>query len=252
MDNEMWLYEYACSGNTKSIKKLLQENPNIKINKKMDGKTVLHQACIYGKYEVVKLLLEYPDIDVNAKYYTKTPLMIACENNRIEIAELLLQDKRTDITIISNNQSILYKTVNNNFDEITKLILFYGNENHVLYLFDHECYVFKNLEKVSANQENYEMAYLLSVYQKNPKEVKRLIYKHLCQKNKQLQINETYGLVVLYSDDYYQIKNKIIKFFNITRQLPIELQMKICHMIYGSNKEIVTSRDLEFVIQNLF
>jgi len=42
--------------------------------------------------------------------------------------------------------------------------------------------------------------------------------------------------------------NKIRRFFNITRRLPLELQAVVCHRVVGSAKSIITKQELESVV----
>ena len=63
---------------------------------------------------------------------------------------------------------------------------------------------------------------------------------------------EMFALVVFVSDGLLQVKTPVdststpaARFFNIATQLPLELQMVLCHRLMGSTKEIISGKDSE-------
>ena len=66
---------------------------------------------------------------------------------------------------------------------------------------------------------------------------------------------EMFALVVFVSDGLLQIDDSTpspaARFFNITRRLPLELQMIVCHRVVGSDKEIVHGKDSEVAFKSL-
>jgi len=59
-----------------------------------------------------------------------------------------------------------------------------------------------------------------------------------------------FSLVVFHADDYLALTRDeemslAGRFFKITSRLPLEIQMVICHRMYGSTESIVISRDSE-------
>jgi len=67
---------------------------------------------------------------------------------------------------------------------------------------------------------------------------------------------EMFSLVVFVSDGLLQTKDTTTttpaaKFFNIARQLPLELQMLLCHRLVRSAKEIISGKDSEMAFKEL-
>jgi len=70
---------------------------------------------------------------------------------------------------------------------------------------------------------------------------------------------EIFALVVFYSDgllklhtfETEKVKKKTKRFFAIAKQLPMELQMLLCHRAAGSSGSLVTIRDSEVAFRNL-
>lgn len=70
----------------------------------------------------------------------------------------------------------------------------------------------------------------------------------------------TFSGMVLFTDGYFKIKDNIkpndnrVRFFKITEQLPMELQMVVSNRAYELNKELIPQKDIEkglkFVINN--
>jgi len=75
----------------------------------------------------------------------------------------------------------------------------------------------------------------------------------------QATVVEIFALVVFYSDgllklhafETEKVKKKTKRFFAIAKQLPMELQMLLCHRVAGSNGFLVTIRDSEVAFRNL-
>jgi len=67
--------------------------------------------------------------------------------------------------------------------------------------------------------------------------------------------SEMFALVVFVSDGLLEIRNGdqslAARFFNISRRLPLELQMIVCHRVVGSDKEIIPGRDSEVAFKSL-
>ena len=70
---------------------------------------------------------------------------------------------------------------------------------------------------------------------------------------------ELFALVVFYSDgllklhpfETEKVKKKTKRFFAIAKQLPMELQMLLCHRGVGSHGYLITTRDSEVAFRNL-
>jgi len=67
---------------------------------------------------------------------------------------------------------------------------------------------------------------------------------------------EMFALVVFVSDGLLQVNDTMTttpaaRFFNITRRLPLELQMVLCCRLMGSDKEIIQGKDSEVAFKDL-
>ena len=66
---------------------------------------------------------------------------------------------------------------------------------------------------------------------------------------------EMFALMVFVSDGLLQIipttASPAARFFNISRRLPLELQMIVCHRVVGSDKEIISGKDSEMAFKSL-
>ena len=64
-----------------------------------------------------------------------------------------------------------------------------------------------------------------------------------------------FALVVFVSDGLLQVKDTTTtpaaRFFYIAAQLPLELQMVLCHRVVGSDKEIISGKDSEMAFKSL-
>jgi len=63
-------------------------------------------------------------------------------------------------------------------------------------------------------------------------------------------VGHLFALVVFHSDDFVVINEKTAhsdtrRFFRITSQLPLDLQMVLCNRVFGSPRDIVLSKRSE-------
>jgi len=69
-------------------------------------------------------------------------------------------------------------------------------------------------------------------------------------------IGHLFALVVFYADSFAVINDRTARsdtkrFFGITSQLPLDLQMVLCNRIFGSPRDIILSSDSEPGFQQL-
>jgi len=71
---------------------------------------------------------------------------------------------------------------------------------------------------------------------------------------------EHFALTVLLSDDYAQFKTvppqfyyllQRIRFFKCIKQLPMELQKRICNILLGSTKTDISTRDFKLALSSM-
>lgn len=79
------------------LKKILKEKKYSLVDeKKSDGFTALHLACLNNYADAVKILIDYEYLNVNAKNQLgQTPLHLAVEKLNYDIIDLLIHYKQT-------------------------------------------------------------------------------------------------------------------------------------------------------------
>ena len=100
------LYQAADLGNELEARRILRENPKLKVNRKyriiLVWRTALNRACERGRDKVVSLLLAHPDIDVNPEEFWggnsfhgcfvtggRLPALNSCSGFRVKTMSLL-------------------------------------------------------------------------------------------------------------------------------------------------------------------
>jgi uncharacterized protein len=90
--HDLDIFEATSTGDSKTVKQLLAQNPELLNTFSFDGFTLLGLASYFGHFNLVKLLLEKgadPNIPSNNQFRV-APLHSACSISNNEIAELLL------------------------------------------------------------------------------------------------------------------------------------------------------------------
>jgi len=94
-----------------------------------------------------------------------------------------------------------------------------------------------------------QCADLIDDYEGEPEH--RVIQRLRCQPGlREYFIGHLFALVVFHSDSFVVVNEKTAdpdtrRFFRITSQLPLDLQMVLCNRIFGSPRDIILSRDSE-------
>ena len=98
-----------------------------------------------------------------------------------------------------------------------------------------------------------EVVPLLERFKENPVETRHAMRVELGWYNEAAA--EMFALVVFVSDGLLQINDTTpspaARFFNIARQLPLELQMVLCHRVVGSAKDIIPGKESEVAFKSL-
>jgi len=149
-----------------------------------------------------------------------TPLYISCRNNRLDIIDLLLTypNIKNENIVVEYLEPLLQARLNNQSD-IIKLLLI------------HNIYIGK--KTLLLDNE------IINSYLKD----KNIIYKWMCQ----LVLNyhvKLFLLIVGLCDNFFNLKENN-SFLYITTKLPLELQMRISHLVYRVNKQHILSLDIE-------
>lgn len=257
----------------------------------IDGWTSLMYACHKGQNDMVRLLLAQPAINVNCTSNDgSTALIMACKLGKTQCSLSLLQDTRTDINkAAANGRTALWLAryignvdIVNYYLAIADLPLLPGSLNPSA--------LPKSLTKTYTNRSAYlgvagdpksdvvdaiaslyptprpELTQILKSYRDRP-----VITRHKLR----LQLGmsdglaaDIFALVIFLSDGLLTCKDTLgnltdhkdvsdhpiiqaFRFFTITKQLSMELQMSICQRVAESAKDNISTLLSEPAFQSL-
>jgi hypothetical protein len=257
---ERQLSDACLSGDLVSVKSILRANPAVDVTWQRPESyrwTALHAACYKGHHEVVSVLLAHPDIDVNAcDRFSRTAFFHVGITENIEVAKVLLKDPRVDINMADGDRrTTLWCASYNGHAEVIKwMVALRGDE--------------LDLEK-----KNYESPPIEIAREKNLTEVVALLERlndNPSQTRHEIRVElglidelaaELFALTVFLCDDFMRLKEPstasspdatgAFRFFKIAKKLPMELQMVLCHRVFGSSKENIKSKDSEPAFKRL-
>ena len=259
-------------GDAKEVAERMRQNHVFNVNNDQNGNgwTLLHHACRESsRSAVIPLLLAHPRIDVNAKNFSGyTPFYYACGDGRPSCAREMLKDSRVKVNEPTNyGRTPLWVAAANSHPDTIKWWIASGREMDLGKPGD--------LDKTDAigvakrNSET-EVVTLLEKFKENPNEIRHAVRVQLGLVDEPAA--EMFALVVFVSDGLLQIKHTTTpspaarffsiarslpflkssnpnldfgsqRFFRISAQLPLELQMVLCYRLVGSGKEIITGKD---------
>lgn len=119
------IFEAASIGDTKTVNKSLDENPQLLNSYSPDGFTVLGLASFFGHLHLVKLLLgkgANPNIASNNQFKV-APLHSACAISHFEIAELLIRHGADINAKQMQGVTALHSAAHNGQTNLAKLLL---------------------------------------------------------------------------------------------------------------------------------
>jgi ankyrin repeat protein len=198
----------------------------------------LRAAVVNNNHQIVELLLTRPDLNPNILDSQKTtPLSHAFCNNYQKIVKLLLNDSRTltDIPDV-NGHKIIYWGIYFNALESIQLLLALRPDLKIEESDIPET-PYKNLD----DGKNLVKSYLV-----DPKGVRFKLQVQLGYTSR--FIGELFAIIVYFTDGYLKTENSDDsreRFFLISKQLPLDLQMVLSNRVFGSSKDVVLSRDSE-------
>ena len=244
------------SGMVSEVKWFLLDNSAFHVNEVLDYgdyRRALHIACHYGHHEIVSLLLAHPDIYVNQKDKDGyTPLILGCSYGQVEVVKVLLKDSRVDINMADDMECTpVWHATHNVYLEVIKwMIALRGDE------LDIEkkgkllgCTEYTILEISSVIRGSRK---LLERFIADPNKTRHKLRVEFGLVNK--DVSSLFAAVVFLCDDFVTLKGAITetaRFFSIIRRLPMELQMIICHRVYGSSKNSIKSSESEPAFKDL-
>jgi len=242
------------SGDVKMLAELMRQDPDFNVNLGQDeyGYALLHHACFGdGRSAVIPLLLAHPDIDVNLKTrYGKTPLFYACEYGSASCVRELLKDSRVKLNEPDNYRftPLWYAAAYRQLD-IIKWWIASGREMDLGTSGD----IDTDAIGVAKKRGKTAVVTLLQRFQEQPERTRHAMRVELGLLDELAA--EMFALVVFVSDGLLQAKNLVdtpaARFFNIARQLPLELQMVLSYRVVGSPKEIIPGGTSEEAFKSL-
>ena len=258
----------ACQQGHMEVVSLLLADPRVDTDKpRENGATPFFQACQQGHQEVVSLLFVDPRVDPNRPINDgATPFFVACQNGHKEVISLLLADPRIDPNKSQRDQSTpLWQASQNGHLVLVQHLLAAGRE-----IDTRRKSAFNNrtaaeqgramgARTVKLDTETVEVlkrrkangplcADLIDEHEREPVATR---HRLRCQIGlREYFIGHLFALVVFHADSFVVIKEGVLqaditRFFRITYQLPLDLQMVLCNRIFGSPRDIILSRDSE-------
>ena len=259
---EQMIYTEMVNRDERSAVELLKSNPNVNVNwQNLNGWTLLHRACYCGYDGVIALLLAYHDIDVNLKNIgEETPFLLACYWGKVSAVRLLLQDKRVNLSTFdkAHNSALWYAVIVKEADAIKWWIVLTEDTNLGIMRSSVTAVIQR-----ARNQGSYKEISLLDKFYKQPAQTRFQLKLELGFRTE--LVADFFATIVFLSDDLLDIKrlnntantdrkskqHKSVKFLNVSRRLPMELQMLLCHRVFGSTKHNVTSTESEAAFRRL-
>jgi len=231
-----------------------------------DGATPLYVTCQQGHREIVSMLLADPRVEPNQPANSgATPFFVASENGHKEVISLLLADPRIDPNLPKINQtSPLWQISQNGHLPVIQHLLASErdintrkrstfNEKTASEQGRRQPSVPKSTgetEEVFQRRKTYGpvCADLIDEYERDPVTVRNRLRRQ--PGLREYFAGHLFALVVFHSDNFVAINERTAhsdtkRFFTITSQLPLDLQMVLCNRIFGSSKDIIVSRNSE-------
>jgi len=241
-------------GDVEKMAELMGQDPDFNVNKVQDrvGRTLLHHAsCESDRSAVIPLLRAHPDIDVNMKdSYGMAPFYLACWNGPSSCVRLL-EDSRVKVNETdAEGFTPLFSAVDSARLDNIKWWIASGREMDLGNPRDYQTDAIGMAKK----EKKTEIATLLERFKLNPEETRYQVRVELDWYEKPAA--EMFALAVFVSDGLLQINetttpSPAARFFSIARQLPLELQMVLCHRLVGSAEEIIPGKESEVAFKNL-
>ena len=242
-------------GDAKKLAELMRQDPGFKVNMEMDGlrRTLLHEACIDSdRSAVIPLLLAHRGIEVNVKTrYGCTPLYYACADGQTSCVREMLKDSRVMVNEPNNyGRTPLWWAAYNGHLDIIRWWIVSGREMDL----GKPGEAFTDAIGVAKKRGQTEVVTLLERFKSDAAKTRQAMRVELGWYDQQAA--EMFALVVFVSDGLLQIKDTTTpspatRFFNIATQLPLELQMVLCHRLVGSGKEIICGEESEVAFREL-
>ena len=255
---ESVFYDAARDGKVEELREILEDNPTLDVNwrnPELYNSTSLHRACNGGHDAVVSILLAHPGIDINARNDRGgTPWLWSCTGGHSSCARLMLKDPRVLINATDKDgrTALWWATLSGHVD-IAMWWIASGRDFDLGRPGDID-----KTDAIGAARKfnKLEMVPLLERFRENPVKTRHEVRLELRWYDGAAA--EMFALVVFVSDGLLQISqgdeaatSPSVRFFLISRGLPLELQMVLCCRVVGSSKEIIPGQASEAAFKNL-
>lgn len=251
---EKHFYTAAVHGNVEKIKKILTENPDLNVNRKFEiysNFTALHAACENDHGKVVAMMLARPDILVNQKdEFGWSAFITACSFGSTACVQLMLKDFRVEVDDPDRDgRTPFWRAAQSGSLEVVKVLIASGRELGL----KRPGYGYDEVIQVAKNNNYYEVVSLLETFKKNPKKTRYEVGLEIdCLDRPAANI---FALVVFLCDGLLdlidQTQSSEVRFFKIAKQLPLELQMILCHRMVGSSGDNIPGEIREVGFRDL-
>ena len=239
-------------GDAKKLAELMKD-PGFDLNEPIeDGWTLLHFACGENyRSATIPLFLAHHDIDVNAKSLSgQTPFFCAC-GGRASCVREMLKDSRVKVNEpIYIGYTPLWRAAWNDRLDIIKEWIASGREMDVGKPGDVN---WTDAIGGAKKRGHAEVVILLERFKANPDETRHAIRTELGFTDELAA--EVFAVVVFVSDGLLQVNDTTpspaARYFSIATQLPLELQMVLCHRVVGSAKELIQGKESEVAFKYL-
>jgi hypothetical protein len=230
---------------------LLLEDPRLLSVNEPDkyDRSPLHHSLAFSP-DIAVLLLSHPQIDVNLTDASgNTPLMRACTHGQTACVELLLQHPKLRDPHQANNigETPLDVIISGSDLRILKVWISSGKE------IPEEWLLWGNEEE--DEDEDLSVLELLAKYRTDSVETRREMRQEV---GLYKEVADLFAVVVFLCDGLYRIRRKQEKrrtkearFFGIVSQLPMEMQMIVCHRVMGLSKDLLSGKACSSALKNL-
>jgi hypothetical protein len=264
-NGEQDLHQLVRENHWEKVIEILENHPSVDVNTgDGGGTTLLHHACDKQHPEVINLLLEHPLINVNQRDNAgQTPLYLACWDGQVKATELLLRDPRVDISIPDNRGGFpLWWAAFKGRVECVKWLIALRRKDLLMEKTSRWNGKAFTAIGIAKEKKNNEVLALLEGFKKSPIQTEFGVRLELGFVSELAA--ELFALMVLLCDDFLRIREDAIttpttttattttttmaalgRFYRISMCLPMELQMVLCHHVYGSSKQNILSKDSE-------
>jgi len=242
-------------GDAKELAELIRQDPGFDVNMDQDedGWTLLHYACLDSlRSAVIPLLLAYPDIDVNVKGGDGwTPFYFACSDGNPTCVREMLKDSRVEANEPTHDGvTPLWRVAWFGRIDFIKWWIASGREMDLGEPGDVDK---TDAIEVAKAREKMEVVNLLERFKGDAAQTRHAIRVGLGFLDDLAA--EMFALVIFVLDGLVQINDTTLspaaRYFSIATQLPLELQMVLCHRVVRSAKEIIPGKESEATFKRL-